>query len=183
MKTKRVFLAVFITALIVTIVLISLKAYYVAIALIVGALLISHREVWPLLKKRKLPLIDERVQENMTKAVRNGFIFLVITLPFLMLYFSVLLIKIPNTVHLLGGLFISTGMVYMLSYLFYNRVEPKLDDRGLKILKIFLLIAGISLGAFITSVFLHNAIYSLFELWFGKDFWNRIGIAGEPVFF
>jgi len=183
MQTKRVFLAVFITALIVTIVLISLKAYYVAIALIVGALLISHREVWPLLKKRKLPLIDERVQENMTKAVRNGFIFFVITLPFLMLPFSVLLIKIPNTVHLLGGLFISTGMIYMLSYLFYNRVEPKLNDRGLKILKTFLLIAGISLGAFIISVFLHNAIYSLFELWFGKDFWNRIGIAGEPVFF
>jgi len=86
MKTRRVFLAVFIAALIVTIVLISLKEYYVAIALIVGVLLIGHREVWSLLRKRKLPPIDERVRENIVKAVRNGFIFL-IALPFLMLPF------------------------------------------------------------------------------------------------
>jgi hypothetical protein len=53
MKTRRVFLAVFITALIATIVLISLKAYYVAIALIVGVLLIGHREIWSLLRKKE----------------------------------------------------------------------------------------------------------------------------------
>jgi hypothetical protein len=50
-------------------------------------------------------------------------------------------------------------------------------------LKRFLLVAGISLGAFIISVFLHNAIYGLFIYWFGADFWNRIGVADEPVFF
>ena len=50
-------------------------------------------------------------------------------------------------------------------------------------LKTFLLVAGISLGAFIISVFLHNAIYGLFIHWFGVDFWNRTGIADEPVFF
>jgi hypothetical protein len=100
-----------------------------------------------------------------------------------MLLFSVILIEIPDTVHLLGGLFITSGMVYMLSYLFYDQVEPKIDDRGLKILKIFLLITGISLGAFIISVFLHNAIHSLFELWFGEGFWDRIGIVDEPIFF
>ena len=36
MKTKRAFSAVFIVALIVTIVLISLEAYYVAVALFAG---------------------------------------------------------------------------------------------------------------------------------------------------
>ena len=50
-------------------------------------------------------------------------------------------------------------------------------------LKIFLLVAGISLGTFIISVFLHNAIYGLFILWFGEDFWSRIGVGDEPVFF
>jgi len=163
-------LAVSITALIVTIVLISLRAYYVTIALIVGALLIGHREVWSLITKRKLPPIDERVRENTTKSIRNGFVFLVIALAFLLLPFSVILIETPNIVHSLGGLFITGGAVYLSSYLYYDQAEPKLGERGLKMLKIFLLVAGIALGTFIISVFLHNALDALF------------GIE-EPVFF
>jgi len=170
MKTKRLFLAVSITALIVAIVLISLKAYYVAVALAVGTLLIGHRELWSLLRRRKLPPIDERVRENTGKSIRNGFIFFVLATAFLMLPFSVRLIEGPDTVHVLGGLFISAGAVYLLSYLFYDRVGPGLGDRGLKLLKTFLLVAGISLGAFIISVFLHNALSGLF------------GVE-EPVFF
>ena len=183
MKTKRVLLAVSITALIVTIILISLRAYYVTIALIVGTLLIGHRELWSLIRRRKLPPIDERVRENTSKAIRNGFVFLVIALAFLLLPFSVILIETPNIVHVLGGLFLSGGAVYLLSYLFYDQAEPKLDERGLKMLKTFLLVAGISLGAFIISVFLHNAIYGLFIQFFGADFWDRIGVKDEPVFF
>ena len=183
MKAKRLFLAIFITALILTIALISLKAYYVAIALVVGTLLIGYRELWSLIRRRKLPPIDERVRENTGKSIRNGFIFFALATAFLMLPFSVRLVEGPDTVHVLGGLFISAGAVYLLSYLFYDRVEPELGERGLKRLKIFLLIAGISLGAFIISVFLHNAIYGLFILWFGEDFWARIGLGDEPVFF
>ena len=183
MKAKRLFLAIFITALILTIALISLKAYYVAIALVVGTLLIGYRELWSLIRRRKLPPIDERVRENTGKSIRNGFIFFALATAFLMLPFSVRLVEGPDTVHVLGGLFISAGAVYLLSYLFYDRVEPELGERGLKRLKIFLLIAGISLGAFIISVFLHNAIYGLFILWFGEDFWDRIGLGDEPVFF
>ena len=170
MKMKRAFLAVSITALIVIIILISLRAYYVTIALIAGILIIGHREFWSLIRRRKLPPIDERVRENAGKSIRNGFIFFVLALAFLMLPFSVLLIRTPNIVHVLGGLFLSGGMVYLLSYLFYDRVEPKLDERGLKMLKTFLLVAGISLASGIISVFLHNAISGLF------------GIE-EPVFF
>ena len=183
MKTKRAFLAVSITALIVAIVLISLKAYYVAIALVVGTLLIGHRELWSLLRRRKLPPIDERVRENTGKSIRNGFIFFALATAFLMLPFSVRLIEGPDTVHVLGGLFVSAGTVYLLSYLFYDRVEPNLGKKGLKLLKTFLLVAGISLGAFIISVFLHNAIYGLFIHFFGADFWDKIGISDEPVFF
>jgi len=72
MKTKRVLLAVSITALIVTITLISLRAYYVTIALIVGTLLIGHRELWSLIRRRKLPPIDDRVRENTSKAIRKA---------------------------------------------------------------------------------------------------------------
>ena len=183
MKTKRAFLAVSITALIVAIVLISLKAYYVAVSLVVGTLLIGHRELWSLLRRKKLPPIDERVRENSGKSIRNGFIFLVMALAFLMLPFTVQLTETPDPAHVLGGLFVSAGAVYLLSYLFYDRVEPNLGRRGLKLLKTFLLISGISLGAFIISVFLHNAIYGLFIHFFGADFWDRTGMTDEPVFF
>ncbi|HEY92566.1 MAG TPA: hypothetical protein G4O17_02325 [Dehalococcoidia bacterium] len=170
MKTKRIFLAVSITALIVAIILISLRAYYVTIALVAGTLIIGYREFWSLIRRKKLPPIDERVRENTGKAIRNGFIFSAIASAFLMLFFSVNLTVTPDIVHVLGGLFLSVGAVYLLSYLFYDRVEPKLDKRGLKMLKIFLLVAGISLGAFIISAVLHNSMSALF------------GIE-EPVFF
>jgi len=169
-KTRRAFLAVSITTLIVAIILISLRAYYVVVALIVGALLIGHREFWSLIRKRKMPPIDERVRENTNKSIRNGFIFLIIALAFLMLPFSVRIIETPNTVHVLGGLFLSGGALYLFSYLFYDQVESRLDERGLKMLKTFLLVTGISLGAFIISIFLHNAISGLFDI-------------EEPVFF
>jgi len=146
-------------------------------------LLIGHRELWSLIRTRKIPPIDERVRENTRKSVRNGFIFFAIATAFLMLPFSVRLIETPDTVHVLGGLFLSGGAVYLLSYLFYDRIEPGLGEKGLKMLKIFLLVAGISFGTFIISVFLHNAIYGLFIVWFGEDFWDRIGVGDEPVFF
>jgi len=183
MKTKRVFWAVAITAIIFSIILISLKAYYVTVALIAGVIIIGHREFWSLIRKRKLPPIDERVRANTSKAVRNGFIFFAIASAFLMLPFSVGLIRNPDTVHVLGGLFLSGGTVYLLSYIFYDRVEPRQDDRWSKLLRTFLLVTGISLGAFIISVFLHNAIYGLLIHWFGADFWDRTGVADEPVFF
>jgi len=183
MKTKRLFVAVFTTALIVTIILISLRAYYVAVALVIGTLIIGYREIWSLIRRRKLPPVDERVRENTSKSIRNGFIFLILALAFLMLPFSVRLIEAPDTVHILGGLFLSGGAVYLLSYLFYDRVEPNLGERGLRRLKTFLLITGISLAAFIISVFLHNVIYGLFIHFLGADFWERIGIGDEPVFF
>ena len=170
MKTKRAFLAVSIATLIVAIILIWLRAYYVVVALIVGALLIGHREFWSLIRKRKMPPIDERVQGNISKSVRNGFIFFAIATAFLMLPFSVRIIETPSTVHVLGGLFLSAGAVYLFSYLFYDRVESRLDERGLKMLKTFLLVTGISLGAFIISDFLQNAISGLFDI-------------EEPVFF
>lgn len=170
MKAKTVILAVAIIALVVTVILISLQAYYVAIALVVGTLIMGHREVWSLIRRRELPVIDERVRENVSKSVRNGFIFLAIALAFLMLPFSVFVIETPKTVNVLAALFLSGGAVYLLSYLFYDRAEPKLSERSFKMLKIFLLVAGISLGVFIISVFLHNAISGLFKI-------------EEPVFF
>ncbi|HEY82093.1 MAG TPA: hypothetical protein G4O01_02245 [Dehalococcoidia bacterium] len=50
-------------------------------------------------------------------------------------------------------------------------------------LRAFLLVAGISLAIFIISVLLHNAIYGLFIHFLGPDFWDRVGLGDESVFF
>jgi uncharacterized membrane protein len=170
MKTRRAFLAISVTALILAVLLISLKAYYVVISLVVGLLVIGHREIWSLLKTRKLPPVDERVRQSSGRALRNSFIFFAIATAFLMLAFTVNQTANPDVVNVLGGLFLSAGVVYILSYFYYDRAEPKLGERGLKMMKNFLLLAGISLGTFIISVFLHNFISGL------------LGVE-EPVFF
>ncbi len=176
MRTKKVFWAVAIAALVVAIILISVEAYYVVVAFLVGLLLMGHRELWSLVRRRKMPPIDERVRESTGKSVRNGFIFFVVAIACLMLPFSVRLVEGPDTVQVLGALFIAAGVVYLFSYLYYERVEPRLDERGLKLFKTFILIAGISLGAAIISIFLHNAIYALIMHFWDADF-------EEPVFF
>jgi hypothetical protein len=176
MRTRKVFWGVAITALVVAAILISLEAYYVVVAFTVGLLLMGHRELWSLLRRRGLPPIDERVRENTGKSVRNGFIFFVLATAFLMLPFSVRLVEGPTTVQVLGGLFIAAGAVYLLSYIYYDRVEPGLSEGGVRLLNIFMLIAGISLGALIISIFLHNAISALAMHFFDTEF-------EEPVFF
>jgi hypothetical protein len=131
MKLKRTLIGISIAALIIIAILISLRAYYVLIAFVAGALIIGHREIWHIVKYRKLPLLDERFKNNMSRSVRN---------------------------------------VYMLSYLFYERAEPKLSEGNMKLMRIFLLVPGISLVVFIVSVFLHNTVSALLNI-------------EEPVFF
>jgi len=170
MKTKRVFLAISIAALVLTIILISLEAYYVAVAIVAGVLIMGYREVWSLLRTRKMPPVDERVRENVNKSIRNGFIFFVIASVFLMLALSINVNMEIDTIHLLGGLFLSSGAAYLLTYVFYDRAEPKLSLKALKMLKMFLMLAGIAVAVFILAAFLHNILSGLLDV-------------EEPVFF
>jgi len=170
MKTKKLFWIVLITAIIITVILFCLRVYYVAVALLAGTLVLRYREIWSLIRRRELPVIDERIRANTNRAIRNGFVYFAVVTAFLMLPFSVILTDGPETVHVLAGLFLSTGFVYFLSYVYFDHVEPKLDERALRILNRFLVLIGISVGVFIISVFLHNAISGLL----GNE---------EPVFF
>ena len=47
--------------------------------------------------------------------------------------------------------------------LFHDQVEPKMAQRRLKMLKAFLLVAGISFAVGIVGVIVHNALYGLSE--------------------
>ncbi len=172
MKMRRALLAAGIMALVLVILLVSLKEYYVAIALAVGIFIIGRREFWHLIRKRRLPPFDERVRQNMGKSARNGFIFFAIASAALMLFFSINLSYVTdrNPVHITSGLFLAGGLVYLLSYIFYDRIEPKLSEGELRRLKTFLRVAGIAAGAGVSSFILHNAVSAL------------LGVE-EPVFF
>lgn len=50
-------------------------------------------------------------------------------------------------------------------------------------LKTFLLLTGISPLVMIVSIILHNLVFALFIIFFGENFWERIGIGDEPLFF
>jgi len=54
--------------------------------------------------------------------------------------------------------------------LFHDQVERELAERRYKMLKVFLLVAGISFAMFIVGVVVHNVLYALSEV-------------EEPVFF
>lgn len=170
MRTKKILTGVFITALVVGIALIAMRSYYVGIAIIAGMLLIGYREIWSLITTRRLPPLDERIRENTNKSVRNGFVFLMLVLGYLMMPFSARLVEGDNTSIVLGGLLMSGGLVYCLSYIFYDRVEPKFSVRRFKILKSFLFAIALSIALYILGGLFHNVVFSIFEI-------------EEPVFF
>ncbi len=170
MKTKTAFTAISITVLLVALMLITAEAYYVAIALVVGTILFGHRELWALITKRKMPPFDERIQENVNRAVRNGFVFLVCVLVFLMLPFKEIFIGELDLSQILAALIISGGLVYVLSYFYFEKSRPNLGQKRIKLLKAFLITAGASIPGFILGAYLHNAVDYLFHF-------------EEPVFF
>ncbi len=64
--------------------------------------------------------------------------------------------------------------------IFHDQMEPELAERRYKRLKVFLLIAGISLAVGIVGVILHNALYALSEI--EEHVWFLIAIVALYVF-
>jgi hypothetical protein len=172
MKMRKALLAAVIIAVILMVALISTREYYVAIALGVEVLLVFRREIWHLARYRRLPPFDERVQENIKKAARNSFVYMSVAVVFLALAYAINVDYVvdyePHQV--ISWLLISSGLVYLLGYIFYDRAEPKLRPAEVERFWTFLRIVGIAFGSGITSIFLHNVI-------------GRLGAVEEPVFF
>ena len=167
---KKLFWTVLIITLVITVLLIAVEQYYVAIALFLGIIIMWHREIWSLLTRRQMPPVDERVRENTNRAIRNGFIYFAVATAFLMMPFGEIVTDRLDTSHTLGALFLSSGLVYMLSYIFYDRAGLEMPQKRMKLLKRFLIISVMSLPIFLIGVFMHSALSALFNF-------------EEPVFF
>jgi hypothetical protein len=167
---KKLLWTVLIITLVVTVLLIAVKQYYVAVALFLGIIIMRHREIRSLLTGRGMPPADERVRENESRAIRNGFIYFAAATAFLMMPFGEIVTDRLDTPHVLGALFLSSGLVYMLSYLFYDRAGVQMSRKRLKLLKTFLIIGAMSLPTLIVGVFMHSILSALLDI-------------EEPVFF
>lgn len=167
---KKLFWTVLIITLVITVLLIAVEQYYVAIALFLGIIIMWHREIWSLITRRRMPPVDERVKENTNRAIRNGFIYFAVATAFLMMPFGEVVTDRLDTSHTLGALFLSSGLVYMLSYIFYDRAGLEMPPERMKLLKKFLIVSVMSLPLFLIGVFMHSALSALFN-------------CEEPVFF
>ena len=61
MKTKYILIAYAVISILGLMLLLSRENIYIVIALIIGFLLLGHRELWSLIRHRSLPVIDERL--------------------------------------------------------------------------------------------------------------------------
>ena len=64
-----------------------------------------------------------------------------------------------------AGLVVWVCLIWMVrkkkTNIFHDQMEPELAEKRLKMLKAFLLVAGIALAVAIVGIILHNALYAL----------------------
>jgi hypothetical protein len=161
MKNKKTFWVFSVTALVIAIIFIALKFYSVAAVIIIGALIAGHREIWSLIKYRKMPPNDERVHDNINKSIRNSFLaFIIVSLITLLFYVAEEFAQIDLEYYLIA-LILSVGLVYVVSYLFYDKVEANLGNRDIKALKILAVFEAASLIIFILNAMFSKIIFTI----------------------
>jgi hypothetical protein len=159
MKNKKTFWVFSVTALLITIIFIALKFYSIAAVIIIGAIIAGHREIWSLIRYRKMPPHDERVNDNINKSIRNGFLaFIIISLITLLFYVTEEFARIDLEYYLVA-LILLVELVYVISYLFYDKIEANLGKRDIKALKILAVFEVASLVFFIITIFFPSWVF------------------------
>ena len=159
--------------------LLSRENVYMVIALALGFLLLGHRELWSLVRYRRLPVIDERVRNNLTSAMRltGGFFFIASISTILAMRFNAF--EDTPTGLIISGQLVIVGIVYLVGYHYYDRVRPNLEEKALRWLKVCLITAGLSLSTIALAIVLHNLV----SAWFGVEdaFFFILGLLVAPA--
>jgi len=178
MKTRCTLIAYVVISMLGLMILLSRENVYVVLALVLGFLLLGHRELWSLIRYRRLPIIDERVRDNLTGAMRitGGFFFIASIVLIVLLRFNVF--KDTPTGLIISGLLVFVGIVYLIGYHYYDRVRPNLGEWAMRWLKTCLITAGLSLSTISLAIALHNLV----SAWFGFEdaFFFILGLLVAP---
>jgi hypothetical protein len=180
-KKKWTMITYAVISMLALMLLLSRENVYVVIALILGILLLGHREIWSLIRYRRLPVIDERVQNNLTGAMRvTGCFFFIASIVLIMLLRFNVFHETPTGL-IISGLLVIVGIVYLLSYHYYDRVRPNLGERAIRWLTIYLITAGLSLSTIALAIALHNLV----SAWLGIEeaFFFILGLLVAPAVF
>jgi hypothetical protein len=180
-KKKWTMITYAVISMLALMLLLSRENVYVVIALILGILLLGHREIWSLIRYRRLPVIDERVQNNLTGAMRvTGCFFFITSIVLIMLLRFNVFHETPTGL-IISGLLVIVGIVYLLSYHYYDRVRPNLGERAIRWLTIYLITAGLSLSTIALAIALHNLV----SAWLGIEeaFFFILGLLVAPAVF
>jgi hypothetical protein len=177
MKMKWVMIAYALVSIPALMILVSRENVYVVIALLFGML--GHREFWSLIRYRRLPVIDERIRENLTGAMRltGIFFFIVGIILVLLLRFNVF--QDAPTGLIISGQLVVVGFVYLLSYHYYDRVRPNLGEAAMRWLKVCLITAGVSLSTIALAIVLHNLVSAW--LGFEEAIFFVLGLFAAPA--
>ena len=130
MRFTREIIASYIAVLILlfAVFLILEEEYFTGSAIIVCILLIGYREIWSLIRTRKFPAFDERVQKNISMSVRNAYLLLAPAMLIILMA-----TRIYTAIGMIGYVVLSICLGYMVSYLYYDRMEEKLGPNGSRI--------------------------------------------------
>jgi predicted transporter len=178
-KTRWTLIVYSIISVLGLMLLLSRDNLYIVMALILGFLMLSHRELWSLLKYRRLPVIDERVRNNLTNAMRltGVFFFIASIVLILLLHFDVF--ENTPTGLIISGLLVFVGIVYIVGYYYYDRVKPNLEKRAIRFLKTCMVTAGLSLSTIALAITLHNMVSVWFD--FEDAFFFILGLLVAPA--
>ncbi len=179
MKIKWTLITYSIISILGLMLLLSRENIYVVTALVLGFLLLGHRELWSLVRFHRLPILDERVRTNLTNAMRlTGIFFFIATIVLIVaMRFNVFKNISPSLI--LSGLIVFVGIVYVIGYHYYDRVCPSLGKRSILWLKICLIVAGLSLSTIALAIVLHNMVSYLFG--FEDAFFFILGLLVAPA--
>lgn len=179
MKIRWILIAYAVISVLTLMLLLARENIYVVAALVLGFLLLAHREIWSLLRYHRMPVIDERVQANLTSAMRMTGVFFFIASIVLILLLRFNVFKGTPTGLIISGQLVIVGMVYLIGYHYYDRVQPHLGAKAIRWLKICLVTTGLSLCTIAFSIVLHNLI----SAWSGVEeaFFFILGLLVAPA--
>lgn len=179
MKTRWILMAYAAISLLALMLMLSRENLYVVIALVAGILLLGHRELWSLVRYGRMPVIDERVQNNLTGAMRLTGVFFFIASIMLIMLLRFNVFKNTPTELIISGQLVIVGFVYLIGYYYYDRVRPYLGERATRWLKICLITAGLCLSTIALAIVLHNLFSSWFD--FEDAFFFIIALLVAPA--
>lgn len=181
MKMRCILIAYAVISILGLMVLLSRENVYVVLALILGILLLGHREIWSLIRYRRMPVIDERVRDNLTGAMRVTGCFFFIASLVLIIAMRFNVFHDTPTPLIISGQLVVVGIVYLAGYHYYDRAHPNLGKRAMRWLKICLVTAGLSLSTVAMAITLHNMVSALFG--FEDAFFFILALLVAPAVF